>query len=248
MPAPVGLVTETPAPGNSVSLDCGFASPLPKGGILALDTSATPRPNAMAERLVIEATGRFLAPEARYQRVVAELAGIQAMAPDLVMRYSPCSMDSIVVRFDEQGIEHVRTGAYTAWDSFNDTLRSTGQKQFAEGIQPLVEVEFAGRYDMRRVALEYEELPNIESASPNSIGGDGDDVCLSLRDDSRHLFIFDRGSGDCPAGCTRHVYRGFETDEDGNITELGTWDNAAGNSPPEWYADSDQCQAFLDHR
>ena len=83
-----------------------------------------------------------------------------------------------------------------------------------------VALTFAGRYNMPLVAEEYARLPNIRYAEPNYMAGDGDDVCL-LIDGTKHLYVFDAGSGDCPAGCIDHTYWGFAVDVKGQSHGAG---------------------------
>ena len=60
------------------------------------------------------------------------------------------------------------------------------------------------------------------------------------------VYIFDRGSGDCLAGCSEHVYYGFRVDPSG-VTDLGSWDSqdAGTRTPPNWVTDRPECKKHL---
>ena len=74
--------------------------------------------------------------------------------------------------------------------------------------------------------------------------GDGDDVCL-LIDRTKHFYVFDAGSGDCPAGCIDHTYWGFAIDVKGQITVLGTWERRLGDTEPGWLQALSACRRWL---
>jgi hypothetical protein len=79
-------------------------------------------------------------------------------------------------------------------------------------------------------------------AEPDDFAGDGADVCLAPRL-KIHFYIFRNAEGDCAAGCISQSFTAVEVDTSGNITKVGEWGGTG--SEPQWFADADDCQAFL---
>ncbi len=65
-----------------------------------------------------------------------------------------------------------------------------------------------------------------------------------IANDKTYSYVFDQGSGDCPAGCINHDYKGFQTDgQPGGITSLGAFSN---QSPaPAWFTALSACTKWL---
>jgi len=105
-------------------------------------------------------------------------------------------------------------------------------------------LDFEGRYNLSLLINEYRKLPNVAWVEPAYLTvGDSSDVCLSIENDI-HYYIFDFGSGDCPAGCTNHTYCGYSIDYSGQITELGTYETGA-TKPPLWFENLSNCKKWL---
>lgn len=226
-----------------VGLNCGSVAP--GGNPATVDTSATPRADADAEILALETSAEIVAPEALYQRISAELTGIRATVPGAAAAaVFPChAPDSILVFFNEQGFERVRTGTYTAWDDLNANLR-VQRMEILPSLMPAspVRLHFEGRYNAKRLAQAYGALPDVEFASVNGFSGDGSDICLARRA-QHHFYIFREAHGDCPAGCIRESFTAVSVDGDGNVTPVGTWDGAG--SAPDWFEEAVDCRPFL---
>lgn len=209
-----------------------------------IDTSATPRVNAAAEILALEASGEFIAPEALYQRVDAELTTIRATYPQVASLDAIfCSPMSITVSMDDNSYAAAEAGNYTDWDGLNQNLRVNDQT-FLDSIKA-VGLEFDGRYDMLRVSEAYAALPGVIEARPSTYvfaENPDSDVCLAVRDD-KHYFIF--ASIDSSFAATNYIYYGFETDSSGNIRGLGNYDTSTQAPEPQWYTALADCRAYL---
>ena len=70
------------------------------------------------------------------------------------------------------------------------------------------------------LARTFERVPGLDSAGPNGLGGDGDDIEATRRSGGWR-FDFSRGSGDCPSGCIQRTYWTFQTAGD-DVEYLGT--------------------------
>jgi hypothetical protein len=219
----------------------------PAGGLAAapaLDQSL--RPNAEAEQLALEATGAWLAPQSVYDRVVSELATIRRTYPATagISARPSWAPDDLLLAFDEDGVTAITEGRYRAWDVLNRRYGVSQIDTHRLEKRGAVALTFAGRYNMPLLAEEYARLPNIRYAEPNYMMGDGDDVCL-LIDRTKHFYVFDAGSGDCPAGCINHTYWGFASDVKGQITVLGTWERRLGDTEPGWLQALSACRRWL---
>jgi hypothetical protein len=56
-------------------------------------------------------------------------------------------------------------------------------------------------------------LGDIERIRPNGSTSDGDFIYAYAKVDGGFALVFQRGSGDCPAGCLAHEYWYFDTDD-----------------------------------
>jgi hypothetical protein len=97
----------------------------------------------------------------------------------------------------------------------------------------LAVVNLKGIYRLELLAPQYAKLPGVESAEPDSVMGDGPKLCAAIAGDAYH-YLFDSGSGDCPAGCIDHVFYYFVAAADGTIESRGTWDTRSGLPEPAW--------------
>jgi hypothetical protein len=202
----------------------------------------TPRSDAEAELLALEATGAIVAPQDVYERVGGELARIRQAHDELAQLTARPSWipENVLMGFDRQGAAAVRRGSYDAWDGLN---RRFGVKEI-EVFDDFVALTFEGRFYGPLVADEYARLPNVRYAEPNFTVGDGDDVCLEIDGDT-HFFVFVEGEGDCLAGCLHHAYWGFAVDAAGQIAALGTWMDEPEGSMPEWLESLTACRGWL---
>lgn len=203
---------------------------------------ATPRPDAAAEKLVLEATGRPSADSGVYERVTGDLAALASAWPDDTgtgVRTDCWNPGSILVEMTEAAIGAVRAGTYSEWNDYNATLGVT-EIDVSDSTR-LVRIDFDGRYHGAHLLHLYYDLSGVARAEPNSLVGDGDDTCLEIEGE-RHYYVFDHASGDCPSGCIEHRYVGFETDSAGNMTRLGETGTKDG---ADWIVDLDECRTFL---
>jgi hypothetical protein len=214
-----------------------------EGQATPAQTATTPRADAEAELLAIEASGEIVAPQPLYDRVVAELAAIRADQPTLVAIVARPSWppSSVVISLDEEGIAAYDAGTFHAWDCPNELYHATA---IEDGFLASLVVRFAGLYDIRQVLEDYLVVEHVEHAEVELTAGDGPDVCVSI-DGDLHTYVFDDAGGDCPAGCTEHLYTGFTVDLAGIITALGSFDPDDPVPPPAWFEDAESCTTWL---
>lgn len=220
----------------------GYVDPCADYKGLATSEEMAPSPylDAEAEILAIEASGKFVAPKDVYQRIHDDLASIRAADATVagILGTPAWPADQLLVSFDSTGAEELGQHLYTAWDCPNGLYFVTKKDEVGTGEMVLT---FGHLFDIQMLAAEYAKLVYVTAAEPKYTGGDGDDVCAALGADGlSYTYIFDHGTGDCPAGCTEHVYYGYQTDG-AKVTSLGSFTN---NDPsPAWF--TSECSQWL---
>jgi hypothetical protein len=197
-------------------LDCNAY----KGLATPAEIALSPRADVEAEMLALEATGVLVAPTSVYDRIVSDLKAIRAGYPQVagIQAMPSWAPHDLLVGMDEGGLAAVQASSYIDWKCPNELY---GVKSI-DVHSSFVILELKGRFFIPLLEGEYASLPHVTYAEPNSVLGDGNDVCVSL-DSATYSYIFDAGSGDCEAGCINHTYWGFSTDANGMITILGSW-------------------------
>jgi hypothetical protein len=227
----------------------GVASAGPCAGFVAKATpdqvAKTPRANHTAEVLAVETLGTFVADDALYQRVASEVEAIALLAPQTasIMPVSFASDSQLLLTLDAPGLQSYQSGSYHGWDCANAAY-GENKDALVSTTLPLVLVAFANKiYNTPVLAKEYAMLPDVAGAEPSSGSIDGPDVCLQI-DGDVHSYIYDQAGGDCPAGCTTHLYFGFEAKVGTAVQPLGTYDPAV---PPEptWFTKLKDCRSRL---
>lgn len=223
----------------------------PGSGFQGLTTpdqiAQTPKPNAEVEVLTLEATGAFIAPQEVYDRVDRELASIRSAYQDVsnIVARPSWPPQNLLITFDSTGAAEVLDYTYTAWNGANELYGVTLIEKSQLSSGGFARLNFRGSFNLPLLAQEYAKLPHVTYAGTEGIVGDGNDVCLQISGDT-HSFIFDAGSGDCPAGCIDHAYWGFSVDNLGSISVLGTWQNRSSGVPmPQWFQNLSSCRNWL---
>jgi hypothetical protein len=235
-----GAAGSAGAGGSGGSGECNGYTPQASAAELA----KTPRINADSELLAIETAGTFVAEDALYDRILAELSQIFIVDPSVsAIRVLSPNTGSLIVIFDDTGWAQYQAGSYHGWDCANQAYGATDQGGL--GSLKGTVLDFGGkRLNSALLVTEYGSFESVLGAESNALTGDGSDVCLEIQGDS-HYFIFDAADGDCPAGCTVHYYSAFVADPGPVVTALGTYDPAQDPNPPTWYTDLADCRTRL---
>jgi len=202
----------------------------------------SPLPNEEAEILAIEASGQPVAPLDVYDRIARDLSSIRSSHPEVqgITARPTWPASDLFIGFDAEGSAAVTSGTYADWECPNELYGAVSVRQVITGF---FNVEYAHRFNVPALSAEYAKLPHVITAGPDLFLGDGNDVCASFAG-TTYSYIFDAGSGDCPAGCIEHVYSGFSTPEPGQVVTLGTWSKGDGDPPP-WFAALAECEKWL---
>ena len=146
------------------------------------ELARTPRLERWAELLIIESTNQFVADDATYGRVVADLAQLATLdAGRWRVEFRPDFLPSIDLVMDDAGTEHFLSGEYSAWDCLNANYGGTPKHIFHR----YVSIELSKTVDARVLASDYAALPHVQSAVPGSLFfghscGYPNDLCLDI--------------------------------------------------------------------
>jgi hypothetical protein len=201
----------------------------------------TPRADENLELMALAFSDALTADPEIYDRLVRDVGLIRDAAPELSHIGFDSQGDdgkSLLVVPTEDAQERMWSGDYEEWNCLNAQL-GIEQRFFSRSF---VLLEFSGNFDMARVGELYEALPGIESTEVNGSIGDGPTICLT-REGSTFQYVLDDAGGDCPAGCTTHVYTHFTTSSAGELTGGESWDDSEATAP-EWaerYVTTEAC-------
>lgn len=247
-PATVGATT-TPSATQAATSGAGTNGPC--GGVIPLASAdaiaATPRADAAAELLAIEASGTFVASDALYARVTEELAAIREMAPETasIQPRSPLIPAVVFLRLEASALQAVVDGQETTLGCVSKLYGADAvHKTENAGLPDVVHVNLMPKVlDTVALAEQLGRLPGVLGASGANAEIDGSDVCLHAEGDA-HVYIFDHAGGDCPSGCTEHVYSGFRVLPGEAPERLGDFDPYL-DADPTWFRAATRCQKLL---
>lgn len=214
-----------------------------RGQGTAAAITLSPFADKEAEVLAIEASGEIVAPKHVYERILSDLALIRSRNSSVkdIKATESWVPNQLLMGFDAEGLSAVQAGTYSDWDSANECYEVLNK----EINSSFVLLRYNHLFNAPILAGEYAMFSHVDHAEPNLIIGDGNDVCVSIENDTKFNYIFDAGSGDCPAGCISHQYWGFFTDGDPvMLTALGTYVDGHGN-PPAWFNALAGCTKWL---
>jgi hypothetical protein len=229
-----GRILRVKKDGSAARPDGPITGPCPSPVGSADEIASTPREDANLELLALSLDeGNVVATDETYERVIADVAGMRALEPGLAdIDYWPGNDGKTMILIPtEIARQSMQDGDYSAWDCLNDFY---GLESPPTMSSSLVIVTLDGMYSLDVLASVYGELPGVERAEPNSLGGDGPTICV-LRDGANYEYVIDRAGGDCPAGCTTHEAHHFVSTAAGMVEALEVWDSASGEGVPSWY-------------
>jgi hypothetical protein len=208
--------------------------PLPLGS--ADELARTPRADTNLELLALTLdVGQLTATQATYERVVADIGALRALAPSLasVSFWPPHDGHTLLLTFGSEATEALSQGTYTAWDCLLDAYRAE--------IGPVVDIfptyaptlYLDGIFDMPRLAELFAQLPDV-SVEINATG-ERRTLCAT-RSAEHHEYVVDRTNGRCDAtGACSGSARHFASDAPGQLTVLESWTASADAPAPDWF-------------
>jgi hypothetical protein len=175
-----------------------------------------------------------------------EEAGNDAEPDTSITFLPPWAPGSIIVGFDDATAKLVEAGLYTEWDGLNQrfSLKKVNLSSIGYGMAFL---EFSARkVHPKYIAGQYKTLAGVEYAEPDYNIGDCSNIYPYIPDyyergmsfgdltDTARYYLFRKGDGDCPSGCTINDYWLFTVDEDG-IHYMGHYNPDESPEKPEWW-------------
>jgi hypothetical protein len=201
------------------------------------DLAATPRADENLEflALVLEPDAVVVS-QATYERVVADVAAIRALVPELApIEYRPPHDGrSAWISFGSIAVDVWAMGAFSGLDCLNEALGATYRPAFDNFDFYYRPVSLRGIHNMPLVAQLYSQLPDIAAGELTGGPGDGPTWCVG-RDGSDYEYVIDQAMGGCSSGCQEHEAHHFSSEVAGEATPLEVWRSADGQPPPAWY-------------
>lgn len=207
----------------------------PPDGIRITDT---PRANREAEEAALWLSGRLIAPQGLYETVRDDLAAIRGehlgAIPDLAITFfPPWSVTEIIVLPDDATWDRIHNGEPNAIDELNAIYHATAMDSLRITSHYVVAViEFEGRLHPGLLAAIYDDADGVVYAQPNGYVGDRSNV-YPWEHGGRMTYLFRRGAGDCPAGCTENEFWYFRRGSAG--TEFVGHFLMGADPLPEWW-------------
>jgi len=200
------------------------------------DLAATPRADENLEFLALSVEpDAVVASQANYERVVADVAAIRALVPDLAsIEYRPPhDAGNVQLSLDDAGLTAWGMGAFAGLECLNEALGATltGVMDNWDLYSPRLVLR--GIHAMPRVEQLYEELPGVSAEIFEGLAH-GSTWCIG-RHEADYEYVIDRAAGDCSAECPEHEAHRFGTRAAGEATTLEIWRSADGEPPPDWY-------------
>jgi hypothetical protein len=202
------------------------------------DLAATPRADENLEflALAVEPPDAVVVSQANYERVIADVAAIRALMPDLAaIEYRPPHDGrSVSLSFSDAAVDAWGTGAFAGLHCLDDALGATYSPAFDNFDFFYRQVSLRGIHDMPRVAELYEQLPGVGADQLVGGPGDGPTWCIG-RNGADYEYVIDSAMGGCSSGCQQHEAHRFSSSAAGDATALEVWRSVEGEPPPAWY-------------
>lgn len=234
-----GSGTSTQGPGGSAggAAPNPFAvCPTPLGTVEELALTPRAEPSLELLALTLDA-GQLTATQGTYERVVADIGRMRALAPSLatVDFWPPHDGHTLTITFGSDATEALSAGTYTAWDCLLEAYRAV--------IGPVIDIfptyaptlYLDGIFDMPRIAELFEQLPDV-SVQINVT--DSRRTLCARRAGEHYEYVVDRTNGGCdsPPPC-RGTARHFASDSPGQLMVLESWTASADAPAPDWFRD-----------
>lgn len=176
-----------------------------------------------------------------------EGTAVSGLIPDTSISFTPPWVPGkIIIGFDDFTANLVATGNYHMWDDLNSKfdLKEINLSSIDYG-QAFLEFNNKSIHP-RYIAEQYQALLGIDYAEVVSIVGDCSNIYLyipgydeggmsigALTDMTRY-YLYRKGGGDCPSGCTINDYWLFSVDANG-IKYMGYYNPDESPDEPDWW-------------
>lgn len=178
------------------------------------------------EILGLELTGQLQAPGGIVDQIGQDLALIRSFYPDMndITVLPSWEPGVISVTLTNEAWTNYEAGAFAELDSLNVYYGAVAVESI--GFIKILFIHFNDCYHPEVLGTSYAGLDGVVRVGENTIYGDGDDItCTQLGS-----YIFKRGWGDCPSGCTSELYWSFVV-ENGAVSLVSVSSTPAEDSP-----------------
>jgi hypothetical protein len=159
----------------------------------------------------------------------------------------PWAPGMVLIGFDDDTAKLVSSGKYKDWDALNSAfhIKVIDLHSIDYGWASL---EFNSRsIHPKYIAEQYLNLPGVVHAEPDFVMGDRSNIYPYIPGyvdgilpdgalNGLRYYLYRKGDGDCPDGCTENSYWLFSADKDG-ITYMGYYHTDEYGAPekPDWW-------------
>jgi hypothetical protein len=190
-------------------------------GEMALSPRADDNLEALA--LSLEPT-RVIASQATYDRVVADMAALRALAPELAsIQFTPPYQHSLDVVFGDVARQSLASEQYSAWNCLNDFYAPMTVAPVPDApTEGLVRVQFERTFNGEVLAELYRQLPGVTAGEPSYDDGLGTALAARRNGDTFEYFVRTSDAScatTCPSPIDDTTARHFRSTSAGSVSE-----------------------------
>lgn len=210
----------------------------------AAEINSTPRDDGNIELLALSMSDGVIADQAIYDRLIFDVPEIREKFSEVkdISYFPKHDGKGILIKLEDEAFKAVKEGSFTEWDCLNDHYGNKNISIIADSISAVL-VELKGIYKTELIADEYQSLAGVIHASDNSTVGDGSTICVTPEDEIYH-YVFEEASGDCPRGCTEHIYYYFTTSPNESPLLVDSWKFQESIDIPVWANKYGSCSGY----
>jgi uncharacterized protein DUF5050 len=222
----LGRILAVAKDGSGNRPKAAIAGPCPTVVGEASEMALSPRADENLEALALSLEPqRLTAAQATYDRVVADMAAIRALAPELAaVGFTPPYQSSLSLVLSDVAERSIKDGQYSAWSCLNDFYGPMAMTMLEGTTYPRVEVlEFERVFNVEILSELYRQLPGIEDGDPNYNVSQASQLAARRDGERFEYFILTSAPqcGDvCPSPIDDPSARHFESTSAGSVSEL----------------------------
>jgi hypothetical protein len=187
---------------------------------MALSPRSDPSLEALALSLEPE---RVIASQESYDRVVADIAALRALAPDLAgITFTPPYERSVDVEFGDVASQSIAASQYSAWNCLNEFYGPMNVSSVDNAPAGLVRLAFQRTFNGEVLAELYRQLPGVRSGEPTYAPGLGTALAARKNGDLFEYFVRTSDAScdtECPSPIDDSTARRFQSTTAGAISE-----------------------------
>ncbi|MET0414129.1 MAG: hypothetical protein ABW217_22660 [Polyangiaceae bacterium] len=188
------------------------------------EMALSPRADENLEALALSLEPRsVIASQATYERVVADMAALRALAPELAsIQFTPPYERRVEIVFGDVARQSIAGAQYSAWNCLNDFYGPMDVSAVDTGTPGLVRLQFQRAFNAEVLAELYRQLPGVIAAEPKYSEGLGSALAVRRSGDTFDYFVraSDASCGSpCPSPTDDPTARHFQSTAAGSISE-----------------------------